>query len=116
MKCGDWAGVTERGDWRAGAVSSEEKEPAGKESNVKLEPQYPQGPRPHSCRALSDMGRREGSLTCPSADVQLSLPLGCLPVPSHSPFVCPELCVFLPLSARFFPIPLSSSSARCLLV
>lgn len=48
--------------------------------------------------------------------MQLSLPLGCLPVPSHSPFVCPALCVFLPLSARFSPIPLSSSSARCLLV
>lgn len=114
MRCGDWAGVTDRGDRRAGAVSSEAK--TRRKMRRRLEPQYPQGPRPHSCRALSDMGRREGSLTCPPADVQLSLPLGCLPVPSHSPFVCPVLCVFLPLSARFFPIPLYSSSALCLLV
>lgn len=91
MRCGDWAGVTDRGDRRAGAVSSEAK--TGRKMRRRLEPQYPQGPQPHSCRALSDMGRREGSLTCPPADVQLSLPFGCLPVPSHSPFVCPVLCV-----------------------
>lgn len=101
-----WARVTDKGDRRAVSLKAGEG-PAKRMTAPRVAAN--QGPQPHSCRALSDTGRRKGSLACAAGTVQLSPQLGCLLVPSHSTFACPALCVSLclpvSLPSPFLPLP-----------